>query len=383
MTKYYLSTSAHADLKPAVTLGQGYPTHLKVKVGTQEREVPVAYFWKDSIQAGQYVHPGTKQKLSVDEKRIDGWVDKFHQMRAAGIEIPTPTDHSAKAEDNLGFVVDAKRNGSRLSLLHQVIGEDAAMTALRNRCSLCIEPDYVDEKGRKWGDAFTHSAFTPVPVVSGMGSFVPFAASRDQQTETPIFYLSADSGGPEMDYKILREALGVAADVPDDKLIDQVKVLKATAATNLSRAETAEGKVKDLDAKVINLSRAPAQPDPEILRDRNESKREKIEIAMSRGDLPKLVADKLLAALPADKPSAFMLSRADELQATPVDYILSLFKDSQLGVATGSQTGVQSGVLLSRQVPGAGGNDEAEKLAAAGKAQGEAYRDQLLAHQGK
>jgi hypothetical protein len=96
-------------------------------------------------------------------------------------------------------------------------GHDGAAQPL----SLCIEPDYVDEKGRKWGDVFTHSAFTPVPVVSGMGSFVPFAASRDRQTETPIFYLSADERNPDMDFKQLREALGATADVPDDQAFDQ------------------------------------------------------------------------------------------------------------------------------------------------------------------
>lgn len=383
-TAYYLSTSADADLKPAVTLGQGYPTHLKLKVGGEEKEVPVAYFWKDSIQAGQYVHPGTQQKLSVDAARIDGWVDKFHQMRAAGIEIPTPIDHSDKAKDNLGFVVDAKRTGDRLSLLHQVIGEDAAMTALRNRCSLCIEPDYVDERGKSWGDAFTHSAFTPVPVVSGMGSFVPFAASRDRQSETPIFYLSADSGGPEMDYKILREILGVAADVPDDKLLDQVKVLKTTAATataNLSRAETAEGKVSELTAKVTTLSRTPTAPDPEMLRDRCENTRDKINLSMAKGDLPKIVADKLLATIPEDKPNVFMLSRSDDLGNRPMDYILSLFKDSQLGVAVGSQTSGQNDtILLSRQVPGANGKEDTS--IADGKKQAATYQTEQLASRG-
>jgi len=354
-TNYYLSLRDTTGITPAVTLGQGYPAHLKIKVGDTEKDVPVAYFWKDAIQTGRYVHPTTKQELSVDAKRIDGWVDRFHQMRAAGIEVPTPKDHSARAEDNLGFVVDAKRNGDRLTLLHQVIGEDAAMTALRNRCSLCIEPDYVDERGRKWGDAFTHSAFTPVPVVSGMGSFVPFAASRDRQTETPIYYLSADQGDPEMDPKQLREALGLTADVPDDQLLTKVKELKTASAANLSRAQEAERKVTDLSGQVTQLSRKPAEPDPEVIRDRCELSRGKIELSMAKGDLPKVIADKLLAKLPQDKPNVFMLSRCDDLGDRPVDYFLSLFKDSGLGVATGSQTGNQ---LLSRETPGATGKED-------------------------
>jgi hypothetical protein len=346
----YLSLPTPTDLKPAVTLGQGYPTHLKVKVGNEDRQVPVAYFWKDTIQAGDYVHPATNQKLNVDAGRIDGWVDKFHQMRAAGIEIPTPTDHSHQAKDNLGFVVDAKRNGDRLSLLHQVIGEDAAMTALRNRCSLCIEPDYVDEKGRKWGDVFTHSAFTPVPVVSGMGSFVPFAASRDRQTETPIFYLSADERNPDMDFKQLREALGATADVPDDQLLTKVKELKTSAATALSRATAAETKVTELDAKVITLSRTPTPPDPEALRDRMELSIGKIDLAIAKGDLTPAIADKLKAKVGTlAAPNAFMLSRSADLGDRPVDFLLSLFEGAQLAPRTGSQTGLQ---LLSRETPG-------------------------------
>src|SRR6266516_159189 len=123
MTPFYLHAQTLGDLSPALTLGQGYPTHKEIIVGGEKRQVPCAYFWKDAIAVGEYVHPATKQKLSVDEKRIDGWVEKFNRMRAAGVEFPTPTDHSAGAKDNLGFVLDAKRNGDRLALLHQAIGE--------------------------------------------------------------------------------------------------------------------------------------------------------------------------------------------------------------------------------------------------------------------
>lgn len=170
-----------------------YPTHVKLKVGSKSKKVPVTYFWKDAIQVGDYVHPLTGQKFSVDRSRIDHWVGKFNRMKRAGVEVPTPVDHSEAAEDNRGFVVDARRNGDKLKLLHQAIGKDAAIVAARNRCSVYIDPDFRDGNGKRWGEVIAHSAYTPKPVVHGQGAFVPFAASRGAAMRTvkvPAFYFA-------------------------------------------------------------------------------------------------------------------------------------------------------------------------------------------------
>lgn len=348
-TQSYLRDTSARALKPALTLGQGLPTKIKVKIGDEDTEIPVSYWRGDAIACGKYRHPTTGQILEVDEKRIDAWVEKFNAMRAADRKVPTPTTHFGDdANDNVGEVIQMQRNGDRLNLVKMVKGQRGAEVAAANSCSIKIDPDYVDEFGNHWGEAIVHSAFTPHPVVSGMGSFVPFAASRDRQTETPIYYLSAEKGDPEMDLKALREALGAAADVPDDKLpelaVQRLNALTTENATAISRAEQAE-------TKVTTLSRAPAAPDPEVLRDRMELSRSKIDLAVERGDMPPFIADKLKGKVgDAAKPSVFMLSRSDDLGDRPVDFVLSLFDGAKLNPKPGSQTGVQT---LSREEPGA------------------------------
>jgi hypothetical protein len=172
----YLRTAA----KPSATrvTPKGLPTHVKVKLGGERKTVPVAYFDKPAISAGKYVHSVTGQRFKVTPERIDRWVEKFRKMKRAGVEVPTPVDHSDAAEDNRGFVVDARREGNTLVLTHQAIGKDAAKLALRNRCSVLIDPDFRDGNGHRWGDVIAHSAYTPKPVVHGHGSFQPIAASR-------------------------------------------------------------------------------------------------------------------------------------------------------------------------------------------------------------
>lgn len=121
---------------------------------------------------------------------MDAWVRKFRAMRRSGLEITTPVDHSDRAADNIGFVLDMKRRGKRLEVVQQAIGEDACRIALRNRCSLLIDPNVVDERGRRWGEAVVHNAYTPKPVVSGQGEFIPLAASRAAVRGVPVLVLS-------------------------------------------------------------------------------------------------------------------------------------------------------------------------------------------------
>ena len=390
LSPLYLHAPALGDLTPALTLGQGYPEHIEIVSGGQAKKVPCAYFWKDVIAVGKYVHPATKQELSVDAKRIDGWVEKFNRMRAAGVEFPTPADHSSGAKDNLGFVLDAKRNGDRLSLLHQAIGEDAAMIAVRNRASLCIEPEYHDEKGNKWEDVFTHSAYTPNPVITGMGSFVPFAASRGPQTETPIYYLSAEERNPmNLDFKALREALGAAADIPDEKLPDLAATRITTLGTDgkaaLARATAAEKERDTLKDQNIELSRKveggkPDKPRASELMWLGRTLVAARKEAVESGAVTPAIADKAEQRY-MSKPielGKLTLSRAvedDDHRIVNDGARLLDFYETVKGNVPAPKPGENT--LLNRQTPGGDGDDEkAEAAAKAGREQAERYESQ-------
>lgn len=348
-----LFSQRSVDLPIEVPLGlEGMPTEIEVKVGNDTKKFPVAYFEKDVIETGDYEHPVTKQTFSVDERRIDNWVTKFNQMKAAGAEVHCPVDHSDKAEDNKGFVVKMRRDGNKLKSTLQVIGDDGALLALRNRCSMQFWPMYTDEKGRKWQDAIEHVAFTPIPVISGQGPFVPIAASRGQQSEH-VYYLSASKKeGSDMELTKLRETLGAAKEITDEKVIELAitKIGEGTkAATDLTAAQTALSKA---EADKITLSRQlnPTPPDPEVMADRADNYSDKLELSVEKGEIPLSLAKKIkVMFLPeAGKPNPFMLSRSADFGGRPIDRILELFKDEKFGTPTGTQTSIQ----LNREVPG-------------------------------
>lgn len=341
-------TASTDDSALFVAPPEGLPTTIKCKVGGVDKEFPVSYWMKDVIQAGDYIHPQTGQRFSIDATRMDGWVETFNKMRGAGVDIHAPSHHTDRAEHNKGFVVKAERVGDKLRLLHQVFGDDGALMAARNLCSIKVEPDYVDEKGQHWGEAIVHSAFTPTPVITGMGSFIPasFAASRGQSIDDiPVFHLSA-SRSSIMNLSKLRTKLGAVADATDEQVeslaLSRITTLE-TEGLELSRKAT------DATAKVIELSRGPTPPDPEALRDRAELTLGRIDLAMERGDLPPSIADKLKGWVndANGKPKPFMLSRHDAFDERPIEAFLKLFEGAKLAPPTGRA------VALARETPDA------------------------------
>ena len=153
---------------------------------------PCVYLAKDLIHCGHYVHPSKGFEVPVDRQRLDGWVANFRRMREHGVKVPINLDHSDRAADCLGYIVDMSRQGDTLHAICQFIGENAAELAARNYVSVGIDPAYKDGQNNAYGDAIVHVALTPVPIVPDQSHFA--LAANIQQA--PVLALAAVTTDP-------------------------------------------------------------------------------------------------------------------------------------------------------------------------------------------
>lgn len=156
--------SATCTERDAVTLGQGLPKTIN--------ELPIHYKWMDAAYAGQWKHPTKNIDVPINEKRIDQWVSNIKLSRSRGVNLPACKDHKETADNSLGEIFDARRNGERLELLIGYKGDDALKVAQRNYLSIGIDPDFKDSRGNKYGESIRHVAITPVPVIHGQTGFI-------------------------------------------------------------------------------------------------------------------------------------------------------------------------------------------------------------------
>ena len=154
---------------------------------------PCVYLKKDLIHCGHYTHPAKGFNVPVDRKRIDDWVANFRKMRANGVKVPINLDHSDRAADCVGYVVEMSRSGDALNAVCQFIGADAAELAARNYVSVGIDPAYTDGQERDYGDAIVHVALTPVPIVPDQAPFALAATASPAVVVAP----AAQSDTPE------------------------------------------------------------------------------------------------------------------------------------------------------------------------------------------
>lgn len=150
----------------------------------KKKKIPVSYWRAIGIKCGRYEHPqkkfpkghareGQPYDFEVTPERLDRWVSKFKEMKAAGVEIPVCINHSFDAEDNRGFAESMKATPNGLEVVSKMIGEDGAMLAARNLRSVYFHPNYRDSSGKYWGDAIVHLGLTSRPVIEGLGEFHP------------------------------------------------------------------------------------------------------------------------------------------------------------------------------------------------------------------
>lgn len=180
----------------------------------------------------------------------------------------------------------------------------------------------------------------------------------------------------------IRELFG-AADMTDEQATAKVRSLKTDLAT-AQAAVTATTAERDESRRERDALKAeqPKPADADVLRDRAEAVQAKFDGMVAKQEIPPTVCTKLKGLVVKDgKPDAFWLTTAKDIGARPIDAVAGLFAGEKLG---GPPTGVATGAQpVERTTPGSeGAAADHAKLAADGKAAGEAYAAERLRQQG-
>lgn len=336
------------------------------------------------LPVGTYRHPVHGWELAVDSGRARSIAAETKRLIGNGYSPFVPDKHKAEfdANGNFGFVVDVKADDKGVWGLHELIGADAALAAARNESSVRIEADYTDGKGNKYGEAIIHNALCPDPVAGGAGWFANMSAGANA-APVPVPVYDFAKGATMPDFAKLRAKLGLAADVSEDAVLGAAEAAITARDSEIGGLKTA---ATAADAKIKQLSAsAPPAPDAGLLLDYRESSIERIDNAVTAGDMPAEIAAEVKKLCGDESaPSAFMLSRSAAMgNAKPIDAILGLFKGRQLGKVKPGGKAPNQAVSLSRTVPADGDGEPTDaELIAQGKTQGEARRAEALAQRG-
>lgn len=307
----------------------------------------VRRFRKDIARVGTYTHPREKWRLDITPERMGKWVDSFRKMKANGVPCEVNVDHSIKAEDARGQVVDMFIEGDRLIGIHELVGDESIKLAERvHNVSPYIELDYTDGKGNKYGEAITHSAIVQQPVIPGQMPFEALAASIGASGVQALQF----SNGDTMKLDELRKLVGAGAEVTDEALQAMVADAIRKAKTAQTEAErTATGKQAEIDqlkARIAELEAKgqKAAPDDDTLGMLAEGAETALESLVEMGHVTPAVAASIRKEFvgEAGKRNAYALSaaysgRPVSIAKTIID-ILKQNKPVDMKVRTGVQT---------------------------------------------
>jgi hypothetical protein len=166
------------------------------------------------MHVGHFTHPVDDWELDVTRERMDKWVGAFKAMNANGVNVPHCKDHSLAADDYVCDVVDLFRQGDTLYAVYEATDEDDAIEQVKHlkHVSVGID-DFTDGSGTHYGEAITHVASVPDPVVRNQKPFVSIAASAGRAARRArVLFQSTGAEQNDMtpeQLKKLTELLGV------------------------------------------------------------------------------------------------------------------------------------------------------------------------------
>jgi len=296
---------------------------------------------KDAIHVGHYKHPNGSFDVEIDTARMDRWIDTFWKMQGNGVKVPVFADHNddtaserqSPSERTRGYVTDMFRKDDTLYYVQEFGSKESeTMATTVDQVSINVDPEFVDGEDRKYGEAITHIAITPKPVVPGQSSFIPMSLIRVEEEEQK-----------EMDEVLtkLKEAFGIESDLTEENVVEVLTGEHSKLTAKIAEMTTARDTIQaSLDAERDQKPK-DVTIEPEVLDVLSEATDAKLDNLVSMSRITPAVRDKFKAIIADEKVQPFMLSRT--VSGTPksvVSQILDVLKDNEV-VDTREKTGTQ------------------------------------------
>jgi hypothetical protein len=321
-------------------------------------------FRKEMLSVGHYIHPVWGWHLDITADRLHRFAATFNQMKANGVAVEVPVDHSLSAEDNYGYVVDMvveKNKSGVLALygIHEMAGDKGIDLVHRNKgVSVLIEKDFKDGKGNAYGEAITHSSIVQQPVVPGQEDFEAVAASIANKTNIPILFMSGKDSTMDELLKKLREFLGaddtLTAENAMSRIQSHIDGIKTQKDELQKRVGDLEGEVTGLKAKAAST----VSVDPNLAEQMGVTAEQQLDLLVQTGKITPAVKGKLAASLVGVAGSRNVMAMSIQTGGKPsmLSIIVEALKDND-PVKLGEQTKLQA---LSRVTPDADQSQEVD-----------------------
>lgn len=346
----HLALSSEAAISGPVHLTE--PGGLFLAIGDKMRDSPSApprqKFRKCLIRTGDFHKESEDLSFTVTAAMLENWAAQFHRMKANGVDVPIPDghDYSGRAANNRGYVRDMfvepdESGGQKLIGICEMIGEDAILAANRSDVSIFSDAQFVDGNGVVYNQPILHCALCTDPVITGLGAFVPIAASRKRQnTEN------------KMDFSKLKEAFGIDKELTADNAEEVLLECARSMKESLKQAKDSANKAGDLESKLSAAQSAidelksakgegEKEPDSQLVELSRENRQAKLDALVESGRITPAVKDKLVKAFIGDNDEALKLSLKRRANAEFNAVVDALRENDPVGLGV-ENTGPQS-----------------------------------------
>jgi len=139
---------------------------------------------KELIREGHWKHPNSGVELDLTKTDLSRFVKMFDEMLSAELKVPVVEDHSVKAQDGHGWVIELsvervrRKEGARWALFGVLeLGDDWSRKVDQGEIrdvSISIN-DVKDGHDRIWKSVIDEVSVTLYPVIEGQTGFVKLA----------------------------------------------------------------------------------------------------------------------------------------------------------------------------------------------------------------